>query len=61
MKIAICKCGFKLLVVPDLAAMKKAIKNHLSKHNCDEEGLTKEILIAVANRAKVNGCIWGGC
>jgi DNA-directed RNA polymerase subunit RPC12/RpoP len=27
-----CVCGFRILVVPDLKAMNRAIKNHLTKH-----------------------------
>jgi hypothetical protein len=32
MPIIKCHCGFKILVVPDLKAMNRAIKNHVSKH-----------------------------
>jgi len=28
-----CYCGFKILVVPDLKAMNRAIKNHVAEHN----------------------------
>jgi hypothetical protein len=50
MPIYRCSCGEKILVVPDLAAMDKAIKNHVLRHNIQseehltEEGLTREIL-----------------
>lgn len=27
-----CICGFEILVVPDLKAMSRAIKNHVAKH-----------------------------
>ena len=27
-----CVCGFEILVVPDLKAMNRAIKNHLAEH-----------------------------
>ncbi len=39
-----CTCGDKLLVIPDLAAMDKAIENHLAKHqNADEQFLIQQI------------------
>jgi hypothetical protein len=49
-----CTCGAEILIVPDLAAMKKAIKNHLNQHNkvvnqcLTEENLTREILTAIS-------------
>lgn len=48
MRIAICSCGEKILIVPDLAAMNKAIDNHLSKHNCDVLFLLEEIFKAIS-------------
>lgn len=40
-----CSCGTKILVVPDVAAMDKAIKNHLSEHKeADEQFLIAQIL-----------------
>jgi hypothetical protein len=48
-----CGCGTKILVVPDLKAMNRAIKNHIAEHkkaDCDlsfdslEEFLTEQIL-----------------
>ena len=45
-----CSCGAEILIVPDLAAMNKAIKNHLNQHkrldnkSFTEENLTEEIL-----------------
>lgn len=27
-----CECGYKILVVPDLAAMSQAIENHVLEH-----------------------------
>jgi hypothetical protein len=27
-----CSCGVKILIVPDLPEMKKAIKNHIVEH-----------------------------
>jgi len=53
-----CVCGLRILVVPDLKAMKGAIKNHVAEHkqaNYDlefdslEEFLTEQIL-KVANK-----------
>lgn len=47
-----CSCGAKLLVVPDLAAMDKAIKNHLSEHqNADEQFLIHQILEVASKQA----------
>jgi hypothetical protein len=33
MPIIKCGCGFEILVVPDLKAMNRAIKNHVAEHN----------------------------
>ena len=50
-----CLCGFRILIVPDLKAMNRAIKNHVAEHkqtDCDsefdslEEFLTEQILKA---------------
>ncbi len=52
-----CVCGTKILVVPDLQAMKIAIKNHLAEHKQADSGLapdsleeflTEQILIAAS-------------
>jgi hypothetical protein len=53
-----CLCGFKILVVPDLKAMNRAIKNHLTKHkkaHTDsvklafiEESLSEQVLIVAS-------------
>ena len=32
MPIYTCCCGIKILIIPDLSAMNKAIKNHVNKH-----------------------------
>ena len=32
MHIIKCGCGFEILVVPDLKAMNRAIKNHVAEH-----------------------------
>ena len=57
MPIFKCVCGFKILVVPDLKAMNRAIKNHLAEHKQADDGLafdsleeflTEQILMAAA-------------
>ena len=49
-----CVCGLRILVIPDLKAMNRAIKNHISEHkkadyglvfDSLEEFLTEQILI----------------
>jgi hypothetical protein len=53
MQVFNCLCGIKILIVPDLPAMSKAIKNHLIEHKkitgqcLTEEILTQEILSAL--------------
>jgi hypothetical protein len=52
MPIIKCVCGFEILVVPDLRAMDRAIKNHVAKHkkaNDVSEWLTEQVLIVAAN------------
>jgi hypothetical protein len=49
MPIFSCSCGSKILIVPDLSAMNKAVKNHIRQHKLrgqplSEETLTQEIL-----------------
>ena len=39
MPIVACTCGEKILVVPDLAAMDRAINNHRAKHKSADEKL----------------------
>ena len=39
-----CVCGSKILVVPDLKAMNRAIKNHISEHRKADYGLVPESL-----------------
>ena len=51
-----CVCGFKILVVPDLEAMNRAIKNHVAKHNKSNserltDFLTEQTLIVASNPA----------
>ena len=52
-----CVCGMRILVVPDLKAMNRAIKNHVAKHkqadydlmpDSLEEFLTEQILIVAS-------------
>ena len=41
-----CSCGTKILIVPDLAAMNKAIEAHLIEHKkLTGQSITQEILI----------------
>ena len=54
MPIIRCVCGFEILVVPDLKAMNRAIKNHVAKHNKSslerlENFLAEQVLIVAAN------------
>ncbi len=52
MPIIKCVCGFEILLVPDLKAMDRAIKNHITKHNKASdisELLTEQALILAAN------------
>jgi hypothetical protein len=51
MPIIKCTCGEKILVVPDLSAMERAIKNHKAKHKgVNEELLTERVLKAVSKQ-----------
>jgi DNA-directed RNA polymerase subunit RPC12/RpoP len=52
-----CMCGSRILIVPDLKAMNRAIKNHLAEHRQTnyglgfdslEEFLTEQILMAAS-------------
>jgi len=52
-----CMCGSRILVVPDLKAMNRAIRNHVAEHkqpdyavvfNSLENFLTEQILIAAS-------------
>jgi hypothetical protein len=52
-----CLCGLRILIVPDLKAMNRAIKNHLAEHkqadyglafDSLEEFLTEQILMAAS-------------
>ena len=51
-----CVCGFKILVVPDLKAMNRAIKNYVAEHNKSSseklrDFLTEQTLIVASNPA----------
>jgi hypothetical protein len=60
MRFARCVCGFKILVIPDLKAMDRAIKNHVAEHKKASgalekltpgkltEFLTEQVLIAAS-------------
>jgi len=53
MPIFSCSCGTKILIVPDLPEMRKAIKNHLVNHRklsgeiLNEDYLAQEILSVI--------------
>ena len=58
-----CVCGLRILIVPDLKAMNRAIKNHLAEHKqADyglsfyslEEFLTEQILMAASKMSLPN-------
>jgi hypothetical protein len=58
-----CMCGTRILVVPDLKAMNRAVKNHVAEHKkADyglvleslEEFLTEQILIAASKMNLLN-------
>ncbi len=50
MPIVACTCGEKILVVPDLAAMDRAINNHRAKHKSADEKLLIAQIFKVASR-----------
>jgi hypothetical protein len=46
-----CTCGAKILIVPDLAAMKRAIQNHKVRHReANEQLLAEQVLKLVAEK-----------
>jgi hypothetical protein len=56
MPIIKCSCGFKILVIPDLKAMDRAIKNHVTNHKKAfskrfTDFLTEQVLIVASNKA----------
>jgi len=57
MPVVVCKCGEKILVVPDLIVMGEAIKKHLQEHKeCDETFLSKQI-IKVLSKSIAQQCL----
>jgi hypothetical protein len=47
-----CSCGAKILLVPDVAAMSLAVKNHLAEHkDADEQFLISQILNSASKQA----------
>jgi hypothetical protein len=49
MPLTRCSCGVGILVIPDLAAMDRAVKNHLAKHKgASEQHLVEQILEAAS-------------
>ena len=51
MPIVECSCGAKILLVPDLAAMEKAIKTHMAMHKgADEQFLIGQVLNAASKQ-----------
>ena len=55
MPVFICSCGVKILIVPDVFEMNKAIEEHLIEHkkitgkSLSEEALAQEILKTIAD------------
>lgn len=54
MPIIKCCCGFEILVLPDLKAMDRAIKNHVTKHKkaCSKrltDFFSEQVLIVASN------------
>ena len=41
--IIICECGAKILVVPDLKAMNRAIETHVNEHRKNERRIEKNL------------------
>jgi hypothetical protein len=45
MQFVECTCGEKILIIPDVAAMSRAIKHHLKEHkDADEQFLIGQII-----------------
>jgi hypothetical protein len=56
MPIVKCDCGAEIMVVPDLAAMDRAIRAHMAGHkSADEQFLIKQILNAASKQALPEG------
>ncbi len=53
MQFVECTCGEKILVVPDVAAMSMAVKNHLGDHkDADEQFLIAQIFEAASTQTQ---------
>jgi len=51
MLFAECNCGAKILVIPDVAAISRAVKNHITKHkNANEQFLIEQIFKAASKQ-----------
>ena len=51
MQIIRCVCGTRILVVPDLKAMNRAIKNHIAEHKKADNDLAPELVGGFLDRA----------
>jgi len=52
MPFVLCTCGAKILVVPDVAAMDRAVKNNIAEHKeADEQILIEQIFKAASKQA----------
>jgi hypothetical protein len=50
MPVISCKCGEKILVIPNLIIMADAVKKHVHKHKeCSETYLSQEIIKALCS------------
>ena len=48
-----CGCGAKILLVPDLAAMDRALKRHMADHKgADEQFLIEQILTVASKQTQ---------
>ena len=60
MPVFCCSCGVKILIVPDIPEMNKAIKNHLIEHKrlsgqiLTEDHLIQEILSTIIEAINEN-------
>lgn len=53
MQFVVCTCGEKILVIPDVAAMSRAVKHHLREHeDADEQFLIGQILERAGRQAQ---------
>jgi hypothetical protein len=50
MPVVSCKCGEKILVIPNLIIMADAVKKHIKRHKeCSETYLSQEIIKALCS------------